>query len=146
MLYVQEQGAYVGRRGEHLVVSLKGKETERVPIVAIRQVVVFGNIQVSTQALQTLVEADVPLAFLNMYGKFIATVMPAPPKNVALRASQYQVFTDAARTLALARAVVAAKIANQRTLLMRSLRSAPRADRRDRWRSRRAGDPRPASQ
>ncbi len=101
VLYVQEQGAYVGRRGEHLVVSLKGKEIERVPIVAIRQVVVFGNIQVSTQALQTLVEADVPLAFLNMYGKFIATVMPAPPKNVALRAAQYQVFTDPARTLAL---------------------------------------------
>jgi CRISP-associated protein Cas1 len=127
VLYVQEQGAYVGRRGEHLVVSLKGQETERVPIVAIRQVVVFGNIQVSTQALQTLVEADVPIAFLNMYGKFMATVMPAPPKNVALRAAQYVTFADPARALALARAVVAAKIANQRTLLMRSLRSLPRA-------------------
>jgi CRISP-associated protein Cas1 len=126
VLYVQEQGAYVGRRGEHLVVSLKGHEVDRVPIVGIRQVVVFGNIQVSTQALQTLVEAEVPLAFLNMYGKFIATVMPAPPKNVALRAAQYQAFSDPARTLPLARAVVAAKIANQRTLLMRSLRSLPR--------------------
>ncbi len=127
VLYVQEQGAYVGRRGEHLVVSLKGEEIERVPIVAIRQVVVFGNIQVSTQAMQTLVEADVPIAFLNMYGKFIATVLPAPPKNVALRAAQYQTFSIPERALALARAVVAAKIANQRTLLMRSLRSLPRA-------------------
>ena len=99
VLYLQEQGAHVGRRGEHLVVSLKGQEIKRVPIVSIRQVVVFGNVQVSTQALQTLVEADVPVAFLNMYGKFIATVMPAPPKNVALRAAQYQAFADPARAL-----------------------------------------------
>ena len=121
VLYLQEPGAHVGRRSEHLVVSLKGQEINRVPIVSIRQVVVFGNVQVSTQALQTLAEAEVPLAFLSMYGKFIATVMPAPPKNVALRAAQYQVFSDPARALTLARAVVAAKIANQRTLLMRSL-------------------------
>ena len=65
VLYVQEQGAHVGRRGEHLVVSLKGEEHERVPIVSIRQVVVFGNVQVSTQALQTLAEAEVPVAFLE---------------------------------------------------------------------------------
>jgi CRISPR-associated protein Cas1 len=126
VLYVQEQGAYVGRRGEHLVVTLTGQETERMPIVAIRQVVVFGNIQVSTQALQTLAEAEVPIVFLNMYGKFIATVLGAPPKNVALRAAQYQVFADPVRALALSRAAVAAKITNQRTLLMRSLRSLPR--------------------
>ena len=49
--------------------------------------------------------------------------MPAPPKNVALRAAQYRAFADPAVVLGLSRAVVAAKIANQRTLLMRSLRS-----------------------
>ncbi len=127
VLYVQEPGAHVGRRSEHLVVTLGGKETNRVPIVSVRQVVVFGNVQVSTQALHTLAEAEVPVVFLSMYGKFIATVMPAPPKNVALRAAQYQVFSDPTRARPLARAVVAAKVANQRTLLMRSLRSQPRA-------------------
>ena len=49
--------------------------------------------------------------------------MPAPAKNMALRAAQYRVFSDPGRSLELSRAVVAAKIANQRTLLMRSLRS-----------------------
>ena len=53
-------------------------------------------------------------------------MVPAPAKNVALRAGQYRVFSDPERALGLARAVVAAKIANQRTLLMRSLRSQPR--------------------
>jgi CRISP-associated protein Cas1 len=126
VLYLQDPGAHLGRRSDHLVVTLKGQEVKRVPIVSVRQVVVFGNVQVSTQALQTLVEADVPVVFLSGYGRFIATLMPAPPKNVALRGAQYQAFADPARALTLARAVVAAKIANQRTLLMRSLRSQPR--------------------
>lgn len=49
--------------------------------------------------------------------------MPAPAKNVSLRADQYRVFSDPGRALALAREVVRAKVANQRTLLMRSLRT-----------------------
>ena len=93
-----------------------------------RQVVVFGNVQVSTQAIHVLMAAEVSLSYLSGYGRFIAAVLPAPPKNVALRAAQYAAFADPQRSLALARAVVAAKIANQRTLLMRSLRSKLREE------------------
>jgi CRISPR-associated protein Cas1 len=128
VLYLHEQGSHIGKRSEHLVVSYRGESINKVPIASIRQVVVFGNVQVSTQALHTLAEAEVPLTFLSFYGKFIAAVVPAPPKNVSLRADQYRVFSDPARSLTLARAVVAAKIANQRTLLMRSLRSQPESD------------------
>jgi CRISPR-associated protein Cas1 len=128
VLYVHEQGSHVGKRGEHLVVNYRGETINRVPLVAIRQMVVFGNVQVSTQALHTLVECEVGVAFLTAYGKFIAALAPAPPKNVSLRARQYQVFSDPTKTLPLARAVVAAKIANQRTLLMRSLRSQPKPE------------------
>ncbi len=134
VLYLQEAGSHVGRRSSHLVVTLHGQQVERVPIASIRQVVVFGNVQVSTQALHTLADAEVPLAYLSTYGRFIAALVPSPPKNVALRAGQYRVFSDPARALTLARAVVAAKIANQRTLLMRSLRSRPL--RCERWRRR----------
>jgi CRISPR-associated protein Cas1 len=86
VLYLHEQGSHIGKRSEHLVVSYRGEPINKVPIASIRQVVVFGNVQVSTQALHTLAEAEVPLTFLSFYGKFIAAVMPAPPKNVSLRA------------------------------------------------------------
>jgi CRISPR-associated protein Cas1 len=49
--------------------------------------------------------------------------MPAPAKNVSLRVNQYQTFADPAKALSLAKAAVRAKVCNQRTLLMRSLRS-----------------------
>lgn len=128
VLYLQEPGAFVGKRSEHLVVKKDGVELQRVPIAGIRQVVVFGNVQVSTQALETLTACDVPVVYLTGYGRFIAALQPAPTKNVALRQHQYRRFADPVHALNLAKAVVRAKIANQRTLLMRSLRSRAEDD------------------
>jgi CRISPR-associated protein Cas1 len=115
--------ATVGKRSEHLVVRKDGQEIQRTPIAAIRQVVVFGNVQVSTQALECLAMLEVPVVYLTSYGRFVAALMPAPTKNVKLRVEQFRLFSNPQKALTLAKAVVKAKIVNQRTLLMRSLRS-----------------------
>jgi CRISPR-associated protein Cas1 len=122
VLYLQEPGSHVGKRSEHLVVRKDGRELTRVPMHAVRQVVVFGNVQVSTQALETLVINEVPVVYLTGYGRFVAALCPAPAKNVSLREAQFRRFADPAECLGLAKAVVRAKLTNQRTLLMRSLR------------------------
>jgi len=126
VLYLQEPGAHVGRRAEHLVITVDSVPINKIPIASVRQVVIFGNVQVSTQVLHILAEQEIPVSYLTAYGKFVASVMPSPPKNVALRAHQYKAFADPAIALGLSRSIVAAKIANQRTLLMRSLRSQAR--------------------
>ena len=123
VLYLQEQGAYVSKRSEHLIVKKHGEELQRVPIVGVQQVVIFGNVQITTQALGTLATLGVPLIFMTMYGRFVAATMPMISKNVLLRVNQFKMFADPQRALALAKAAVKAKISNQRTLLMRSLRS-----------------------
>jgi len=123
VLYLQEQGAYVSKRSEHLIVKKHGEEIQRVPIVGVQQVVIFGNVQITTQALATLATLGVPLIYLTMYGRFVAATMPTIAKNVLLRVNQFKLFADPQRALTLAKAVVKAKISNQRTLLMRSLRS-----------------------
>jgi CRISP-associated protein Cas1 len=123
VLYLQEPGAHVGKRSEHLVVRKDGAEIQRVPIAAIRQVVVFGAVQVSTQALECLATLEVPVVYMTGYGRFVAALQPAPTKNVLLRVNQFRLFADPQRALMLARAAVKAKISNQRTLLMRCLRS-----------------------
>ncbi len=122
VLYVQEPGSHVGKRSEHLIVRKDGDELARVPLHAVRQMVVFGNVQVSTQALETLLANDVSVAYLTGHGRFIGSFVPAIAKNVGLREAQFRRFTDPAECLALAKAVVRAKLTNQRTLLMRSLR------------------------
>jgi CRISPR-associated protein Cas1 len=123
VLYLQEPGSHVGKRSEHLVVRKDGDEIQRVPIASTRQVVVFGNVQVSTQALECLATLEVPVVYMTGHGRFIAALQPAPTKNVMLRVNQYRLFADPQRALSLARAAVRAKISNQRTLLMRCLRS-----------------------
>jgi CRISPR-associated protein Cas1 len=122
VLYVQEPGSHVGKRSEHLIVRKDGKEITRVPMHAIRQLVVFGNVQVSTQALETLATNEIPVAYLTGYGRFIGTFAPSMPKNVGLREAQFRRFADAAECLLLSKAVVRGKLINQRALLMRSLR------------------------
>jgi CRISPR-associated protein Cas1 len=122
VLYVQEPGSHVGKRSEHLIVRKDGQEVTRVPMHAIRQLVVFGNVQVSTQALETLVANEIPVAYLTGYGRFIGTFAPAERKNVGLREAQFRRFADPAECLSLSKAVVRGKLINQRALLMRSLR------------------------
>jgi CRISPR-associated protein Cas1 len=122
VLYVQEPGSHVGKRSEHLIVRKDGKEVTRVPMHAIRQLVVFGNVQVSTQALETLITNEIPVAYLTGYGRFIGTFAPAERKNVGLREAQFRRFADPTECLALSKAVVRGKLINQRALLMRSLR------------------------
>jgi CRISPR-associated protein Cas1 len=77
---------------------------------------------VSTQALETLAANDIPVAYLTGHGRFVGAFVPAVPKNVGLREAQFRTFADPAACLTLAKAVVRAKLTNQRTLLMRSLR------------------------
>ncbi len=123
VLYVQEPGSHVGKRSEHLVIRKEGQELSRVPIHAVRQVVVSGNVQVSTQALETLVANEISVAYLTGHGRFLGAFVPAISKNVGLREAQFRRFADPAERLQLTRAVLRAKLTNQRTLLMRSLRT-----------------------
>jgi CRISPR-associated protein Cas1 len=127
VLYLQEPGSSVGKRSEHLVVKKDGKELTRVPMHAVRQVVVVGNVQVSTQALETLAANEIPVSYVTGHGRFVGAFVTAPAKNVSLREAQFRTFADPAACLALSRAVVRAKLANQRALLMRSLRGADAA-------------------
>jgi CRISPR-associated protein Cas1 len=122
VVYLQEPGSFVGKRSEHLVVKKDGVELNRIPLAAVRQVVAFGNVQISTQAIETLTSNGIPIIYMTGYGRFVASVQPAPLKNIALRVAQFKKFADPEHALVLAKAVVRAKLANQRTLLMRSLR------------------------
>ena len=108
VLYLQEPGTHVGIRSEHLVVRREGVEISRVPLAAVRQVVLFGNVQISTQAQHTLALHEIPVAFLTPHCRFVAALVPAPAKNMNLRRRQYEVFADPAQSLELAREVVQA--------------------------------------
>jgi CRISPR-associated endonuclease Cas1/CRISPR-associated protein Cas4 len=119
-LYVQEQGARVGKRGEVLVVSKGPDELGRARLKDVSQLVLCGNVSVSAQTVQLLCEANVPIVHLSQGHWFYGITTGITLRNAFDRAAQYRVAGDEAKRLEFGRAVVAAKGANQRRLLVRN--------------------------
>jgi len=69
-LYLNTQGLRVGKSGAVLKVHEKDKLLQEVRLGEICQLNVFGNIQLTTQAVQSLCEAEVPIAYFSMGGWF----------------------------------------------------------------------------
>lgn len=128
VLYVQEQGAYIAVKGESLVVSHNKEEILHQPLVDLSEVVVFGNVQFSTQAMQALLQTNIPVSFLSVYGRFKGILQPEISKHGPLRIAQYKSALEPDFVMQMAREIVKSKIHNCRALLMRSLRAHPESE------------------
>ena len=121
-LYVQAQGARIALDGDRLRVEVRGATTTDARLPNTSHVAIFGNAQISTQALAALLDRDIPLVFFSSGGWLRGRTVGHGSKNADLRVAQYRAATDEAVALSLARAFVAAKIRNQRTMLRRNAR------------------------
>ncbi len=122
-LYVQAQGGTVGKRDERLRVVVKDEPPQEVRLMELSHVALFGNVQVTTQALRALCDQDTIIAHLSYGGWLYGITAGLGHKNVELRIAQHRV-ADGVQGLAIARAMVTGKILNQRTLLRRRARFA----------------------
>lgn len=122
-LYVTEPGTTVGVRGGRIEVSSKGEVLRSVRIIDVSQVCVFGNVQVTTQALRECFGREIPVCYLSTGGWLQGVAEGLPSKHVELR--RRQVVMAAQGGLGVARRIVAGKIRNCRTLLRRNGRPAP---------------------
>lgn len=120
-MYVQLQGAYVGKQGEELVVQLKKEIIQKVRLIDITQLCLFGNIQVTTQALRELIARNIPVLYFTMGGYFIGMTTGLSHKNVEIRIAQYKDYFNDEKKLSFAKAVVVGKLKNSRRILMRNL-------------------------
>jgi len=119
-LYLNTQGYRVGCKDEVLQVKEKDKVIEEVRMRDVSHVALFGNIQISTQAIQSLCELEIPVTYFSMGGWFYGITRGHGMKNVFLRMEQFRLAREETACLALARQFVHGKIRNHRTLLMRN--------------------------
>ena len=130
-LYVTTEGAFLRRDGETVAVEIDGAPRARVPAHLLGQIVLFGETAMSRDMMAFAAESGISVAWLTYSGKLAARVEGPQSGNVLLRRAQHDRTRDAASALPVARAIVAAKVANQRALLRRHLRDygdAPGAD------------------
>ncbi len=119
-LYLNTQGLHVGKSGEVLQVREKQELRQEVRIGEICQVNLMGNVQLTTQAVQGLCEAAVPVCYFSKGNWFYGITTGLNQKNVFLRQAQYRLADKEFFALSLARRLVAGKVRNQRTMLQRN--------------------------
>lgn len=124
-LFVTTQGAYLSQYGEALQVKVEDDTRLQLPLHTIGGIVCFGRIGMSPWLMGKCAEQGIAISFLSEQGKFLARVQGFTPGNVLLRREQYRRADDPVASASIARNIVAAKIANGRTVLLRSARDYP---------------------
>mgnify|MGYP002621953900 FL=1 len=117
-VYVTEQGAVVGQDGGRLIVSKQRQELASVRLIDVSHVGVYGNVQVTAQAVRTLIERDIDIFYFTYGGWLMGMTTGLPTKNVMLRIRQ--TARAAQSDVDVARRMIAGKIRNGRVLLRRN--------------------------
>ena len=119
-LYLNTQGMRVGKSGEVLQVREKEELRQEVRLGETCQVNLMGTVQISTQAVQGLCEAGIPICYFSQGGWFYGITNGLNTKNVLTRRAQFRLSEQEGFSTAFARSLVAGKIRNQRTMLQRN--------------------------
>jgi CRISPR-associated protein Cas1 len=120
-LYVLEPGARLGLSGEVLQVRTDSGVVADARLLELASISLFGNVQISTQAMRAVLQRDVPVFFLSYGGWLSGYARAVNDHSLDLRVAQHELVKDEARSLELARAFVLGKVKNQRTMVRRSL-------------------------
>jgi len=133
-LHVTTQGAYLHRDGETISVKIGNEVRLRLPIHTIESLVCYGQVTCSSFVLGLCSERGVGVSLLTEHGRFLARVTGPVSGNVLLRRQQFRAADSPAAALPIVTAILAAKIANCRLVLLRGARETNDEDRRIRLR------------
>lgn len=123
IVYVKTQGARIVKEGRHLLVKKGDGIYNTLFTYKLDQLLLFGNIEITHNALCQLMRNNIDTVFLTQYGRYLGRLAAPESKNVFLHKAQYILLDAHEFGLALARDIVAGKLSNMATLLMRIKRS-----------------------
>jgi CRISPR-associated protein Cas1 len=128
-LYLTEPRSLIKKDGDTLVAHIpenkdKGtaKRKVRVPLLKISQVVVYGDVTLTSPAMTALLDQGVDICFCSYYGRFKGRLAPPFGKNSLIRIAQHQAHSDPVRAFTLAQSFVHSKLVNMRVMLLRANR------------------------
>ncbi len=118
-LYVVEQGVKIHKESRRLVVKKDEQELYSIPLIKVEQVLLFGNVGVTTPALTWLMAQNIDVVFCDQHGRYRGRVVGQTSGHSQLRRLQYRRVENTLFATNTARAIVRAKLQNSRTLLLR---------------------------
>lgn len=119
--YVTHQNAKLHIHNRRLEVSDPDGERPlaSMPLAQVTQVVIFGNVGITTPAIDLLLGQGCEVIFLSQNGEFRGHLLGRFTPHVSVRRLQYQRCAQPTFTLELAKCFVKAKLSHQKALLLR---------------------------
>ena len=121
-VYVQSHRGKIAKKGERLAITKDDDKAVYARIAETSQLVVMGNVYITTPTLHELMRRNIPVTWQSYGGWFLGHTVGAGHANVEVRTAQYKGSFEDQVCLRLARGWVQAKIRNSRTLLRRNWR------------------------
>lgn len=121
-LYVTEPGATVRVRSASLVVTDRSDDGGQTVLFEaephhVDGIGLVGDVHITADALRRCFELGIPVSWMSPAGELLGRCVPPLDRNGSLRVAQFAAATDPARCLALACAIVEAKLHNAIALL-----------------------------
>ncbi|HOK79949.1 MAG TPA: CRISPR-associated endonuclease Cas1 [bacterium] len=127
-IYLVEQGAKLVKDSKKLVIEKDSNILLEIPDFKVERVFIFGNVQITTQAMKFLLESGIECSFFNLYGRLIGRLSPVESKNVYLRIQQYEKHKHQETVLSYAKTFVEGKIKNMKTTILKYAQNHPEID------------------
>lgn len=118
-LYLVQQGTTLRKEQGRLVVRQPQEADLEIPIREVERVLVFGNIQLTTQVISTCLESGISIVFLTQLGEYKGHLWSAESNHLEIETAQFEFRRDPEFQMAIAREIVKGKLWNSKQLLLR---------------------------
>ena len=118
-LYLQEQGSTLRKDGERFSVEKQGQQLNEIIVRRVEQILVLGNITLTTPSMQYCMRNNIPVTFVSQHGSYFGRLEATTADNSAIERFQYLRSLDEPFALDIASRIVDAKIKNSRTMIQK---------------------------
>ncbi len=118
-IYVNEQGSRIMVDGGYCVIETKDGTRRLFPDNTIEYVSVFGNVDITTPALQMFMKNKIPVALYSKNGSYFGRIMSNENINIVRQRKQFALSGDTDFSINISKRIIDAKINNQIVILSR---------------------------
>lgn len=122
IIYVTQQGANIRHIAGRIIVRREDKIIQEVPDFKVEQIIIFGNIQLTSSAITYCFEQGVDVCFLSSTGRYRGRLESRLAKNALLRQRQHEHVKDLSFCVRNASAIVSGKIRSMMAMVQRQRR------------------------
>ena len=121
-LYVNKSGSVISVNQGYFVVKYKDGMLKKIPKETLESVVLFGNIQLTTQCIRECLNRGIPISFFSSKGSYFGRLESTSHVNIFRQRKQIHLTENEEFSLELSKKIIKAKVHNQRVVLSRYAR------------------------